>query len=157
MTCEIDSASDSFHRALRKRDRNAAVRHVMRAANEAMLVRGEQKIDQRLFAIERNLRRLDRRTRDEHLLPLRAAHLVARVAEEDDIEAGFGEVQIGADVFAIENAHHPHCRRRINRPSLGLVVEGNIARHDWRTERHACVADSTNTLGKLPHDLRPLR
>ena len=57
----------------------------------SVLVKREQQLDQRFLAIEIDARRCRERIGVEALLPLRPSELVARLAEQDDVESGLGE------------------------------------------------------------------
>ena len=103
------------------------------------------------------MRRQAGRAGGEHLLPLRASHVVTRFPEQNDVELPFRKIESGAGIFAIENADHSDGRRRINRAALGLVVERDVSRNHRRSERQAGLADAADALRELPHDLRPLR
>ena len=154
---ELDVAADALHRALRERDGQPAAREVVRAADQAVPVEREQQVDQQLLRLEVDARRRSERVGHHQLLPLRAAQLVARLAEEHDIQSGLGEADLAAGIVALQNAHHPHRGRGQDGAPLGLVVERHVAADHRRAEDVARVADAADALGELPHDLRPLR
>src|SRR5213075_1652917 len=52
MSVHLSVAADSAHRALRQSDRDAAVRDIMRAAQQAALVQFEEELDQVASVIE---------------------------------------------------------------------------------------------------------
>src|SRR5207247_4958356 len=85
------------------------------------------------------------------------AELVARRAEKNDPQSRLSKIDLRAGVFALQDSHHADRWRRIDGPPFRLVVEGDIARHHRRAERVAGVADPSNALRELPHDLRPFR
>src|SRR5258708_529060 len=93
----------------------------------------------------------------ETLRVFRASELVARFAEEQNVVIRGLEREGTSGALVIEYANHAHSRRRIDRASLGLIVERHVARDDRRPQLAAGVADAADALGELPHDLRPLR
>ena len=59
--------------------------------------------------------------------------------------------------YVVDQADAADDRRRVDRPAVGLVVEGDVARDDGNAERLTGARHALDGLGELPGDLRLLR
>ena len=157
---ELDVAADAVHRAFGERDRQAAVREVVRAAHEAVLVGSASSNSTSAFSRSRSTRggaasasgianicchsdppsssRVSPRRMMSSPASGKAISQPSRVAFEDARPS---------PPSASDRSRGPRSRCRTTRCRETTGVP----------RRDAGVADAADALGELPHDLRPLR
>ena len=144
-------------RALRERDREAAVAAVVRAREQRLGGGRDQQVEQRpLLARDRApaASRRCRRARPRRT-PTRRARRPSRPAGRSRARAS-GTRSGPAAGESAQQPEHPDHRRRVDRAVAALVVEAHVAAGHRRAERLAGVAHPADRLGELPHHLGPL-
>ena len=143
--------------AFGQRHRQATVGAIVGRPDQPLVGELHQQSLQRSLGLQIDRRRHATHQPVRHLQVFAAAQFAAIGAQGHDHVARRLKAPTNDMVGVLEQTHDANDRRRINRLTIRLVVEADVAAGDRHGERAAGGADAFNRPGELPHDLRPLR
>ena len=143
--------------ALGQRDRDAALRAVVRRLEQPVGGRIHEQPLQRALEVRVQRRRPAPHQPVHDLQILAAAELGAGRAQQHDHGPGLAEHPPERASRVLDHAHDTQDGRRVDGLAVGLVVQAHVAAGDRDVQRAACFGDALDGLGELPHDVGPLR
>jgi hypothetical protein len=150
---EADATGD---RGLGERDRDPALRAVVRALEQVVAGGPDQQPMEPAFAFEIERGGAPRHRAEHHLGELAPPELGEGLAEQVDPRSVARERAPDRQSVVLDQPEHPDHRRGPDRGRAGLVVEAHVPAGDRGLERTAGVRDPSHRLRELPHHLGPL-
>ena len=151
-----DADAAAVERALGQRDRQAALRAIVRGLDAAVANQLDDEYLQRRFALQVKRRRFARHQVVHGGEVFAAAELAQIIAQQDHRGANRLEYARHGLRRIVEQSDDAEHRGRKNRAALGFVVKADVAAGDRHLQGPARVADAADGLADLPHDLRAL-
>ena len=134
-----------------------AIRAVVRRPQQTLVCRSGEKGLKHLLGLEIDRRRPAANEIVRELQVLAPAQLaVILPKQQDDVTAVLKSPPHDA-IGVLQQADDADDRCRVNRTTIGLVVEAHIAASNRHVERAARRPDALDRFRELPHDRRPLR